>query len=329
VNFCEQDEESSGKPLISILMAVYEPRLDWLEEQLRSLNEQTYLNLRLSIRDDCSLVVPFEEIASCVRKCITTFPYTLKRNTENLGSNLTFQRLTEEAHGDYFAYCDQDDVWLPEKLSVLQEAIEKGNTLLVCSDMYIIDGKGKVVADSITKIRRRHCFHSGEELAESLLISNFVTGCTMLVRSEMAKVAVPFCPYMVHDHYIALYCAAVGAIVSLPFPLIRYRIHGGNQSRVLAGVEDKASYEKVRIARTLKRFQWLECHFPFRNSLQAEIGRRRDWVQARLDNWQGRGGKMIMWKYRSCDFPTTLFELMAPWLPEKLFMSIIRCASGM
>ena len=37
----------TDKPLISILMAVYEPRMDWLRQQLVSLNEQTYPNLRL------------------------------------------------------------------------------------------------------------------------------------------------------------------------------------------------------------------------------------------------------------------------------------------
>ena len=37
----------TDKPLISILMAVYEPRMDWLREQLMSLNDQTYPNLRL------------------------------------------------------------------------------------------------------------------------------------------------------------------------------------------------------------------------------------------------------------------------------------------
>ena len=56
----------TDKPRISILMAVYEPRIDWLREQLVSLNEQTYPNLRLYIRDDCSPTVPYEQIQSCV-----------------------------------------------------------------------------------------------------------------------------------------------------------------------------------------------------------------------------------------------------------------------
>ena len=87
----------TGKPLISILMAVYEPRLDWLREQLESLEAQTYPNLRLYIRDDCSPTVPLEEINRCVEACIRNFPWTITRNEKNLGSNGTFQRLTEDA----------------------------------------------------------------------------------------------------------------------------------------------------------------------------------------------------------------------------------------
>ena len=114
----------TDKPRIAILMAVYEPQMDWLREQLKSLERQTYPNLHLYIRDDGSSTVPFEEIEACVENCIHSFPYVIRRNEENLGSNLTFQRLTQEAEGDCFAYCDQDDVWLPEKLAVLQEELE-------------------------------------------------------------------------------------------------------------------------------------------------------------------------------------------------------------
>ena len=162
----------TDKPLISILMAVYEPRLDWLREQLESLEKQSYPNLRLCIRDDCSPTVSFWGIERLVKECICSFPYEIRRNEENLGSNLTFQRLTQEAEGEYFAYCDQDDVWLPEKLEALQEELERTGALLVCSDMVIIDGQGQQTADSITKIRRRHVFRSGGVLTEGLLISN-------------------------------------------------------------------------------------------------------------------------------------------------------------
>ena len=46
------------KPLISIVMAVYEPNMQWLKELLLSLESQTYPNLELILRDDCSPHVP-------------------------------------------------------------------------------------------------------------------------------------------------------------------------------------------------------------------------------------------------------------------------------
>ena len=242
----------TDKPLISILMAVYEPRLDWLKEQLDSLNAQTYPNLRLYLRDDCSPTVPFETVRSLVGQCITSFPYTIERNERNLGSNRTFERLTTEAEGDYFAYCDQDDIWLPEKLL----EVPAYHKLLVCSDMHIIDSEGKKVAHSITNVRRHHVFRSGEGLAPKLLFSNFVTGCTMLILAPIARAAVPFCPYMVHDHYLALFSAERGTVLSLSDMLVHYRIHGGNQTLMMAGVTDKESYYRVRIEVTFDRMRW-------------------------------------------------------------------------
>ena len=114
---------AASLPQIAILMAVYEPRPDWLREQLASLNAQTYPNLKLYVRDDCSPTVPFEAVQACVAECITAFPYEIARNEENLGSNKTFERLTAETDGELLAYCDQDDVWLPEKLEVRQELL--------------------------------------------------------------------------------------------------------------------------------------------------------------------------------------------------------------
>ena len=53
---------TENKPLISVLLATYEPRMDWLRQQLLSLEEQDYPNLRLYIRDDASPSVSVGEI---------------------------------------------------------------------------------------------------------------------------------------------------------------------------------------------------------------------------------------------------------------------------
>lgn len=301
-------------------MATYNPRLDWLREQLLSLNAQDYPNLVLHICDDCSPKVAFEDIERCVTECISAFEFTLERNEENLGSNFTFERLTREcADGEYFAYCDQDDVWHENKLSTLQAAIEREGALLVCSDMCVIDGEGRKTANSITEVRRRHVFRSGMGLAEKLLVSNWVTGCTMLVRTDAAKAAVPFCPHMVHDQYIALVCAERGKIVSMPDSLIDYRIHGANQTSTLTGVTDKASYLEVRIGKMQQRMSWLRDNLPCGEATRAVIEDGIRWVNARREHWLHRGGAAVVYKYRRFSKYASVFELVTVHCPEWLF----------
>ena len=317
---------ATDKPLVSIVMAVYEPNMDWLREQLESLNAQTYPNLELIVCDDYSQHVEFSAIQSCVRDCISAFPYTIERNEKNLGSNQTFERLTLMAKGEYIAYCDQDDVWLKEKVETLVPLFNETTVNLVCSDMYIIDGEGRQKADSITQVRRHHIFRSGgASLAEKLLFSNFVTGCTMLVRSEIAKASIPFCPYMLHDHYLAFYTALHGEIRSTVTPLIRYRIHGGNQTGVMAGIIDKQSYLKIRIHEPILRLYWLRERFWGFPQIRILVSEGIQWLEARRDNMNKvYGSKKIVWKYRKFGQLTALFELVAPQLPEFAFMVPIR-----
>lgn len=313
----------TDKPLISILMAVYEPNMDWLREQLISLNEQTYPHLRLYIRDDCSPTVSFGKIQSCIQDCISAFPVILQRNEKNLGSNLTFERLTQEAEGEYFAYCDQDDIWLSEKIDYLyNELIEKKATL-ICSDMFIIDENGSIVANSITDVRKRHLFLSGAGLAEHLLFSNFVTGCTMLLSANDAKSAIPFCPFYVHDQYMAIYCAVKGSIVSVMKPLIYYRIHGGNQTLEMAGVTDRDSYKKRRIDIVANRMKWMLDNFNEKNTILDTIKIGLEWANARRRNWEHKGGIYTIWKYRRFAPITSMFEIVAAWFPDKMLMYFV------
>ena len=318
--------EKNELPPIEILMAVYDPRRDWLIEQLRSLNTQSYPRLLLRILDDASPNMPFEELQALVRTYITAFPYTIERNERNLGSNLSFEKLTASSSAPLLAYCDQDDIWLPDKLLVLREAMEREGALLVCSDMFVIDENGTELADRIRKVRRHQHLQSGTGLAEGLLTRNFVTGCTMLVRGERAREAVPFCPYMVHDQYLALFCAERGAIFSVREPQIRYRIHGGNQTATMSGVTDKASYGRVRIETSIERLRWLREHFPCGETTQKAIERRLSWAELRRTYWTEDRGALALWRLRDCGRTITLFELAAKHFPERLFRFVITLA---
>ena len=202
---------------------------------------------------------------------------------------------------------------------MLEKAITESGALLVCSDMYIIDGNGKRTADSITEVRRHHVFLSGEGLAPKLLISNFVTGCTMLLRAESAREAVPFCPYMVHDHYLALWCAEQGKVQSLMNPLIRYRIHGGNQTGLMAGVQDKRSYGRVRIDQVVQRLKWLDEHFVCSEQTKNTIKDGVKWACARQDNWNSGSKKTVIWKYRHFSKIPSIFEIFFRSVSDVVF----------
>lgn len=310
----------TDKPLISILMAVYDPRMDWLREQLESLEAQTYPNLRLYVRDDCSPTVPFAEIEALVGECVRSFPYEVRRNEENLGSNLTFERLTREAEGEYFAYCDQDDIWLPEKLGVLQSRLEDTGALLACSDMYIVDGDGNLVANSMTKIRRHHRFRSGVGLTDTLWYSNFASGCALLVKGSVAKAAIPFNPYMYYDHYITLFAANEGLVISLSCPLIQHREHGKNQSSTMQGVVDRESYLEKRVDNNVRAVRWLRENFPADERLRETLGDGLRWLEARQGYLRGdTKQRKIIWKYKKYSPMASLFEILMPYLPEPFF----------
>lgn len=309
---------TEDKPTIAILMAVYEPRLDWLKEQLISLNAQTYSNLRLYVRDDCSPTIPFETIQTLVEQSITAFPYTIWRNEENLGSNKTFERLTVEAEGDYFAYCDQDDIWLPEKLSVSEAQI--GSAGLICGDVIPIDANGRQLAGSITNLRPRIVFKEGAGLGGSLIYRNFVIGCTMLIRSDIAKAAVPFAQSIVHDHYLAWFCAQENEIAVAKQPLLYYRLHEDNQTGVLTNIVTKQDYLHYRLGAFLFRVSELS-----ERSDEKELQQAAAWAQARCDNASKKKHAVRkMWAMRRVDTTTTLFEIVGLRLPEPLFQWAIR-----
>ena len=313
-------------PRIAILMAVYKPRLDWLAEQLESLDVQTYPNLRLYIRDDCSPMVDFEETEALVKECIRSVPYEIRRNERNLGSNRTFELLTKEAEGEYFAYCDQDDIWLPEKLTDLYRKLTDSGAAVVCCDQAVIDGEGKTVADSITKVHRRHVYREGPGLAPYLMVRNFISGCAMLIRADIAREAMPFEYGYVYDQWIGIVAASLGSVVVIGRPLIYRRLHGGNQTCILAGVNSKQDYYKVRVEQALTRFEAASKRIRCAPKEQRQIERIRAAMTARLD--YGRKPSICALRtFSKCDVLSrqmVLFEAVLPFMPKRIAKVVIR-----
>lgn len=308
---------------IAILLAVYEPREDWLIELLKSLNEQTYPNLTLYVRDDASPKYDFARLCELLKEHITAFPFSAKQNKTNLGSNQTFAALLQDAQNeDYIAFCDQDDIWNRDKLANTVRLLEKSplSPTLVCTNVSIIDGEGMDVAPTIDVHRKRHIFLRGNGLADELIYRNFVMGCTVVMERARALSYLPFPDAVVHDHYLAFRAAADGAIDFLPDAQMKYRIYGGNQTGVMTGVRTKEDYLNKRIRVFEARVN------AFSSSVDLpSLDIAQKWCHARVQNFhREKGGFSSLWKLRNINRATSIFELFALRFPNFLFRFAVR-----
>ena len=97
--------------------------MDYLKEQLKSLNEQTYENMEVLIYDDCVTKRCDQEI---FEKYLTNKKYRLlPYQKENLGYVKAFETLVENADGTYIALCDRDDIWDADKVRKCVEVRER------------------------------------------------------------------------------------------------------------------------------------------------------------------------------------------------------------
>ena len=330
-NFSQIDKVRSTKnnsspeyePLVSILLAVYKPNEKWLIEQLVSLNEQSYKNLNLYVYDDCPEHPVNEELFD---KYITNFRYEIIRGKVNRGSNKAFEELTKIADGEFFAYCDQDDIWETNKISLMMEKFNNEDVTLVCCDLSIIDEYGKKIYDSICKIRKRIVYKSGYSLTEGLLTNNFVTGCAMIVKMEVARKAVPFLNEMLHDQWIAIIASIDGKIEFIDKALIRYRQHENNQTGVLKGIENKENYYNLRIEKFFKLYEELSKRLESNEKLKIYIDKYLYWLECRKKyalNPSLRDLK-IMIKYRNFHKSSVWLESILPFMPSFVFKYILK-----
>jgi len=312
----------ADKPLVSILLAVYNPNENWLIEQLTSLNKQTYENLELCIYDDCPQW-PVKE--SLFEKYITNFKYRIIRGKCNRGSNFAFEELTKLGDGEYFAYCDQDDIWEKDKISLIMNKFKEDDVTLVCCDLCIIDERGRKTHNSICDIRKRIVYKRGYDLANGLMMVNFVTGCAMIVKRDIALEAIPFLKEMIHDQWISIIAAVNGKIEFINKPLVRYRQHSSNQTGILKDVYDKESYYEKRIVDFIKRFEALNTRFNNNEKVSENIASCLTWLKAREEYSHKMNIKslIIMIKYRKFHKISVFIECILPLIPNFIFKYII------
>lgn len=302
--------------LVSILLAVYRPNRDWLVQQLRSLEQQTYEKIEILIRDDC----PEQPVGrDFFAQQLSARPFTYTINPKNLGHAKTFAALAEQAAGDYLAFCDQDDIWAPEKIFMLVEALVKEDATGAYCGLDVMDENGDPVAGDVREIRKTDRFLSGDGLGKQLFVRNCIYGNTILLSSRVAQKGLPLPEGFTHDHWFSLWAAVEGRLIFVPCPLVHYRIHGKNLSTPFRGINTREDYLTQRIEVLEQRCQ-VQSRVAFDEELSAEIERVRHWVTLRR-NWLEKPSITHFWAYlQTCAIHPKIFcfELLLGLTPQKL-----------
>ncbi len=220
-----------AKPRISIALCTYNGE-KFLKGQLDSYLQQLLPPCEVVACDDASsdsTRVILEEFSHRA-----PFPVRIFHNEKNLGLIKNFSKAASLCTGDYIAFSDQDDIWLPDKLDACYRMMKKAEQehgddtpLLVHSDLRLIDSHNNIIAPSYLKVIGVK--HVQKEPLKSILVRNFVLGCTSLCNKILIRESLPFPEIIMnHDGWVAMIAASRGKILFIPEAKVLYRHHDSN-----------------------------------------------------------------------------------------------------
>lgn len=219
-------------PTIAVIMATYNGQ-KYISKQIDSILAQTYSNIVIYIRDDCSNDDTMDILAYYKSKYSDKI--ILNQNKQNLGFVRNFELLLSEVDYDYIALSDQDDIWKPDKLEKQLKAmieIEKNNpnlAILIHSDLEIINLDGNQIHKSFF-LKKGYSLSNKKDLGQ-ILGPCGVMGNTILMNKNLKNIALPFGVNIeFHDYYLAVINEIYGKRITLNEPLVSYRIHYDNTS---------------------------------------------------------------------------------------------------
>ena len=215
-----------------VLLAAYNGEKH-LPALLDSLKNQTDGNFSVLMQDDGSA-----DNTPALLQQIMEADHRFSLGSESgrhLGPAGNFLSLIRQADADLVFLCDQDDIWMPEKIAVLRQAMSDAlsrfgsdTPVLVHSDCCLITESGEAAGDSFF---RHQGWDPDAVTLPRLLVQNNVTGCTLVMNRALCRLIADHGQardLFMHDWFIALTAAAFGHVVFVNQPLTAYRQHEGN-----------------------------------------------------------------------------------------------------
>lgn len=206
---------------IAVLMSTYNGH-NFLDKQLKSIAEQTLINdIKLYIRDDGSSDDTFE----IIEKWKDRVDIVLIKG-ENVGPAKSFWSLLmdKSIQADYYAFCDQDDIWDEDKVERgLKSIMDIEGPALWCSNCRLIDRDDRV-------LKKMMMSENPELSISSQLVCGSIQGCAMLFNEKLRTYIITKSPlvFPMHDFVVITYCIACGSVFYDSVPSFSYRLHQNN-----------------------------------------------------------------------------------------------------
>ena len=235
---------------IDILLATYNGE-KYVKEQIDSILNQSYKNIRLIISDDCSTDKTREIIEEYRKKDKRIKIYMQEKN---LGVVKNIEFLLKQVESPYYMLADQDDYWMPGKVEKTLERLKEEGADLAFGDLEVVDEQLNTIYESFNDYmlltRKIKKYINTYKLN---YLYNCVTGCTILAKKETIEEILPLpttSKRVIHDHWIGLIVSLNGKLAYVEEKYIKYRQHGNNQvgtQKISHGFEKMEQVRKLFI----------------------------------------------------------------------------------
>ncbi len=210
---------------IDILLATYNGEM-FLEEQLNSIINQSYTNWNIIISDDGSTDRTLDIIKKYQNKKIKIIESKKHGNPRD-----NFLDLLNYSDSNLIMFCDQDDIWKPDKIMNAYETIKddyRDNKPVVSfSDLVVTDGDLKIYSESFFKLENV----KPSTKLNFFLTQNCIAGCTTIFNRQMKDALLSIKNtknIIMHDWAMGIIGSTFGKVIYNEHKDIFYRQHGNN-----------------------------------------------------------------------------------------------------
>lgn len=212
---------------ISVVIATYNGT-KFLREQLDSILEQILKPDEVIIADDCSNDGTYDFCRNYIDSN-NLHGWKVYRNAKNLGVSKNFREALKKATGDYIFTCDQDDIWLPDKISAMATAMNDNPEILLLASNYIPFRDGENIAHSYVKYLARDDGKIIPLRLKKCWLWNLRPGCTFCFRRKIIdRFSVMDIDTRLHDSMLWKYAVTADGLYLLCRQLVLYRRHNEN-----------------------------------------------------------------------------------------------------